>query len=104
MCAGVCLMDRCVCVQECPFDLFGWVFLVHVVMYWFVLHTWHWDLHGYSSVLGFGQVVSPYPGSCFLYSMKVMALFPNSKPVLFCLTWLQGGGGGGSFQISFILT
>ena len=30
MCAGVCLMDRCVCVQECPFNLFGWVFLVHV--------------------------------------------------------------------------
>ena len=47
---GVCLMDRCVCVQECPFDLFGWVFFVCVVMYQFVLHTWHWDLHGYSSV------------------------------------------------------
>ena len=78
MCAGVCLIDRCVCVQECQFDLFGWVFLVRVVMYWFVLHTWHWDLHGYSSVLGFGQVVSSYPGSCFLYSMKVMALFSNS--------------------------
>ena len=23
----------CVCVQECPFDLFGLVFLVHVSMY-----------------------------------------------------------------------
>ena len=62
-------------MPECPFDLFGWVFLVRVVMYRFVLHTWHWDLHGYSSVLGLGQVVSSYPGSCFLYFMKVMALF-----------------------------
>ena len=74
----VCLMDRCVCVQECPFDLFGWVFLVRVSMYLFVLHTWHWDLYGYSSVLGFGRVVSSYAGSCFLYFMKVMALFLNS--------------------------
>ena len=71
-------MDRCVCVQEYPFDLFGWAFLLRVVMYRFVLHTWHWDLHGYSSVLGFGQVVSSYPESCFLYFIKVMALFSNS--------------------------
>ena len=51
---------------------------MRVGMYWFVLHTWHWDLHGYSSVLGSGQVVSSYAGSCFLYFMKVMALFSNS--------------------------
>ena len=95
MCAGVCLMDRCVCVQECPFDLSGWVFLVRIVMYRFVLHTWRWDLHGYSSVLGFGQVVSSYPGSCFLYFMKVMACFQThhqmiiqSKTVRQCYTYL----------------
>ena len=86
-------MDRCVCVHECPFDLFGWVFLVRVGMYRFVLHSWHWDLHGYSSVLGFGQVVSSYAGLSFLYFMKVMALFSNSPPndnsVQNCKTVLQ---------------
>ena len=71
-------MDRCIRVQECPFDLSGWVFLVHVGMYRFVLHIWHWDLHGYSSVLGFGQVVFSSAGSCFLYFMKAMGLFSNS--------------------------
>ena len=73
-------MDRCVCVQECPFDLFLWVSLGHVGMYRFVLHDWHRGLHGYSSVFGFGQVVSSYAGSCFLYFTKVMALFSNSPP------------------------
>ena len=51
---------------------------MHVGMYRFVLHGWHRGLHGYSSVLGFSQVVSSYPGSCFLYFTIVMALFPNS--------------------------
>ena len=51
-----------------------------VGMYRCVLHSWHWELHGYSSVHGFGQVVSSYAGSCFLYFMKVMALFSNSPP------------------------
>ena len=92
MCAGVCWMDRCVCIQECPFDLFGLVFLVRVGMYRFILHSWHWDLHGYSSVLGFGQVVSSYAGSCSLYFMKVV-LFSNSSPndnsVQNCKTVLQ---------------
>ena len=86
-------MDRCVCVQECPFDLSGWVFLVRVGMYRFVLHSWYWNLHGSSSVLGFGQVVSYYVGSCFLYFMKVMALFSNSPSnhdsVQNCKTVLQ---------------
>ena len=73
-------MDQCVCMQECPFDLFGWVFLVCVGMYRFVLHNWHRGLRGYSSVLGFSQVISFYAGTCFLYFMKVIALFSNSPP------------------------
>ena len=51
VCANVCGMDRCVCVQECPFDLLGWVFLLHVGMYRFVLHGWHRTCIG---VLSFG--------------------------------------------------
>ena len=44
-------------------------------------------------MLSFGQVVSSYVGSCFLYFMKVMALFSNSPPndnsVQNCKTVLQ---------------
>ena len=58
----------------------GGYFLVHVGMYRFVLHSWHRDLHGYSSVLSVGQVVSSYAGSCFLYFTKVVALFSSSPP------------------------
>ena len=53
---------------------------MRVGMYRFVLQGWHWGLHGYSNVLGFGQVVCSYAGSCFLYFTKVMALFSNSPP------------------------
>ena len=77
-----CVLDELVCVgvQGCPFDLFGWVFLVHVGMYWFVLHDWRRDLHGYGSVLSFDWLVSSYAGSCFLYFTKVIALFSNFPP------------------------
>ena len=63
----------CACVQECPFDLFGWVFLVHVGMYRSFCMT------GIGTI--FGWVVSSYAGdgSCFLY-FTVMALFSNSPP------------------------
>ena len=74
-------MDRCVCVQECAhLTCLGGYFLVHVGMYRFVLHSWHWDLQGYSSVISVGQVVSSYAGSCFLYFTKVTALFSSSPP------------------------
>ena len=64
-----CVLDGSVCVgvQGRPFDLFGWVFLVHVGMYLFVLHDWLGDLHGYGSVVRFDKVVSSHAGSCFLY-------------------------------------
>ena len=66
-------------MQQCPFDLFGWVhvLLVHVGMYWFILHKWHQDLRGCGGVLSFSLdgVVSSYAGSCFLYFTKVMAFF-----------------------------
>ena len=72
----------CQCVQGCPLDLSGWVFLVHVGMYQIVLRDWRRDLHGYGSVLIFGlhRVVSSYAGSCFLYFTKIMAFFSNSPP------------------------
>ena len=66
-------MDQCVCVQECPFDLFGWVGISFACCH-VPVHFAHLALG-----LGFGQVVSSYPGSCFLYFMKVMALFSNSS-------------------------
>ena len=73
MCAGVCLMDRCVChwsaCRSAHLTCLGGYFL-------YVLSCT--GSYGYSSVLGFGQVVSSYPGSCFLYFIKVMALFSNS--------------------------
>ena len=36
-----CVLDGSMCggVQGCPFDLFGWVFLVHVGMYWLFCTT-----------------------------------------------------------------
>ena len=78
-----CVLDGSVCLRAGVPIWLVWVgFLVRVGMYWFVLHSWRWDLHGYSSVLGFGQVVSSYAGSCFLYFMKVVALFSSSSPMI----------------------
>ena len=73
-----CLMDRCVCVQECPFDLFGWVFLVRVVMYRFVCTPGIGTCMGIAVCLVSVRWFLLSSGSCFLYFMKVMALFSNS--------------------------
>ena len=75
MCWCVLNGSVCLCAGVCPFDLLGCVFLVHVGMYRFVLHGWHRDLHGYSSVLSFGQVVSSYMLDHVCYILRKLWLY-----------------------------